>query len=621
MTDDTALPIKQKKRSQKSSSPDEPNSKKTKAQSDPPQDKLSMVKRNKQQVRERKGQGKTVLKSGSARKKFEKATDTKQISGSVKWKEVKQKKRDLRLQRKKTSRGTTFDDMTSAKKMWEKVRVTSCPAELRERLIGEIHEILAPNLETVMFTHDGARVVQWLLKMGSPPLRVAICDRLEPLLPTMVQSKYASFCVRRMLKYGSRESQAKVIRSFSGRVVKFMRHSVTAPVLELAYSQFATSAQKAAMRQEFYGGVSRVATPGEIHCLADVYKHTPELKHSTLAATRTNILRVLSKKLTRSSLLHAVVLDFLQLCPDDEKREMLTQLRPFLLDLLVSKEGSRIAMMCVWHGSVKDRKAVIKLLKGKMKEVATSEHGHWLLLAVFDCVDDTVLLKKILVPEIINDLIEIASNEYGRLVILYLVGHRDPLYFHPAVVKVLQDGDANEVSKKDPAQRRAELLGAMYGSLLEAIAAEPHVWLASSSIAMVTLAALKYGYGKPLTLAVEALVEYLSDPSHMLSFGDKQCHAIEHSAVHLLLKKLIESDKDKDPLECFSYIFVSVVKPSTIEWWIDYNRGCFILVALLEKGSQDVKNKLINKFTENILEKLKLMKSVGAKILLKKLFE
>lgn len=37
----------------------------------------------------------------------------------------------------------------------------------------------------------------------------------------------------------------------------------------------------------------------------------------------------------------------------------------------------------------------MKSLKGHVMEVARSEHGHLILLALFDTVDDTVLLKKV----------------------------------------------------------------------------------------------------------------------------------------------------------------------------------------------------------------------------------
>lgn len=41
------------------------------------------------------------------------------------------------------------------------------------------------------------------------------------------------------------------------------------------------------------------------------------------------------------------------------------------------------------------KKLILKSLKGHVMEVAKSEHGHLILLALFDTVDDTVLLKKV----------------------------------------------------------------------------------------------------------------------------------------------------------------------------------------------------------------------------------
>lgn len=41
------------------------------------------------------------------------------------------------------------------------------------------------------------------------------------------------------------------------------------------------------------------------------------------------------------------------------------------------------------------KKAIIKKCKGRVKEIATSEFGHVLFMALFDCIDDTVLIKKV----------------------------------------------------------------------------------------------------------------------------------------------------------------------------------------------------------------------------------
>ena len=47
--------------------------------------------------------------------------------------------------------------------------------------------------------------------------------------------------------------------------------------------------------------------------------------------------------------------------------------------------------MCV---CVQDRKVIVKSLKGHLVKVCKDEAGHMVLLAIFDSVDDTVLVQK-----------------------------------------------------------------------------------------------------------------------------------------------------------------------------------------------------------------------------------
>ena len=53
-------------------------------------------------------------------------------------------------------------------------------------------------------------------------------------------------------------------------------------------------------------------------------------------------------------------------------------------------------------------------------QVCTEEHGHKVMLAAFDAVDDTKLMSKAVVGEIVENLDEIVKNEYGKKVIMYL---------------------------------------------------------------------------------------------------------------------------------------------------------------------------------------------------------
>jgi hypothetical protein len=45
--------------------------------------------------------------------------------------------------------------------------------------------------------------------------------------------------------------------------------------------------------------------------------------------------------------------------------------------------------------------------------------------------------------ELLKSTSELAVNQYGRKVLLYLLAPRDPLHFHPDIIAILHQGDGN----------------------------------------------------------------------------------------------------------------------------------------------------------------------------------
>jgi pumilio family protein 6 len=536
------------------------------------------------------------------------------------WSEFKKKKKELRKTRKE-HRCTIYGLLAKSKKLWEKVRRSDCPTEQREKLTSEIHNLLRNNLHKVVYSHDLSRVVQWLLKIGTSDLQAAIIEELTSHVPAMLQSKYACFCVKRMLKYGSHNSRKSIIRSLHGKVVKLASHSVAAPILDYMYSKFTSASQKSMLQQEFYGDMYKQDKESNVHSLDDVFQMTPSMKGAVLSSVKANLSRILDKKLTESSLLHTVLCEYLRHCLKEDREEVLSQIQNSLLDFTNTRDGAHVALLCVWHASNKVKKLIMKSLKGHVMEVAKSEHGHLILLALFDSVDDTVLLKKMLMPELMGDLWSLANDKYGRKVVLYLVAHRDPLYFHSTEVDMLRKGAALSNSKKDVGIRTSELLDAVSEPLLEAIENDAGSWISTSSIGMVTLAVLKSGKGSALQKAFVAIAEYISDITKKITEKEKQeCFVVEHSGTHLMLKKLIQHDKQrlKNDEVTFSSVLVSKLTEATLSSWITYNRGCFLLVAILESTVQSAVDETRRKL-QPLMSHIEKQTSVGASILHKRL--
>lgn len=61
------------------------------------------------------------------------------------------------------------------------------------------------------------------------------------------------------------------------------------------------------------------------------------------------------------SLVHSVLLDYLNECNDEDRTEMITAFAPFIPSLASTKDGVRSSMICFWNSIVKDRRVSIAL--------------------------------------------------------------------------------------------------------------------------------------------------------------------------------------------------------------------------------------------------------------------
>lgn len=58
----------------------------------------------------------------------------------------------------------------------------------------------------------------------------------------------------------------------------------------------------------------------------------------------------------------------------------------------------------------------MKTLKEHIVELAKHEHGHCTVITLLDSIDDTVLLHKIILSEILKKAKDLAVSEWGRKV-------------------------------------------------------------------------------------------------------------------------------------------------------------------------------------------------------------
>ncbi|XP_055911256.1 protein penguin [Eupeodes corollae] len=540
------------------------------------------------------------------------------------WRKFKQDKKELKLKRKQTK--GSYDVAAEAKRIYEKLKCRksgnkSAEAEkLYELVRGEM-------LKKFVLAHDTARIVQTMIKCASPAIRTSISEELLPQVVEMAISKYAHFCVVTMFKYGSAGIKTKLVDSLLGNVVRLACHNISSKILDNAYLTHATPQQKIYMRQEFYGDLYKKSKDDSVKELSDTYKETKHMKAAILGSVKSNLDHVANKKLVDSSLVHAIILEYLKECEEDKIEETVTMYSSLIPLLLTTKEGCEAAVLCFWHSTPKNRRAIVKTIKEHLVKICTHEQGHVFVIAMVNALDDTKATKKAIFDPILADLQTIAANQWGRRVIEWFVSPGDTKSFHPNFTSYIEEG--LKYGKKDKELRRKEIFEQIEEPIAKAIADAPEFWFADGHIGLVTANLLNKLTSTNFTNAAQSLANLICKPDWTASASEpgkeadtpETVEGIVHAGLHVVLKKIIKHDSERskeNQEETFGAILSNTITDETVKCWLTHNRGCFILLNVIENNAKEATNTLKQLIKDNI-KILKGQSTAGSKLLLKKI--
>lgn len=369
--------------------------------------------------------------------------------------------------------------------IWEKLRRKNLESDERSSLISAIIEKTKGKVPEMVTSHITSRVVQTCLKYCKPAEKLAIYEELRPHFLVLARNTYAHHLVVKMLDQAKKDQLEQMISVLHGNVVAFLRHPVGCAVVEQAY-KLANSAQKQELLAEFYSPEYRlfkgIISKGEHRLIDLLAKEPPSKRTSVLEHMAAALQPILEKGIVDHSIVHRALVEYLSIANKIAAAEILQQLSgPLLIRMLHTKDGAQLGVFCVGASKRKERKKIIKGLKGNVMKVACDQHGSVVLLAILDATDDTELANKFVISELVKDVKEMILNKYGRRFILHLLSPYDARYLSTDVLTALQrlstfsdqadkqkedEGDNGEemregktvVGRKDPLKRRIELL-------------------------------------------------------------------------------------------------------------------------------------------------------------------
>ncbi|XP_070558670.1 pumilio homolog 3-like isoform X2 [Ptychodera flava] len=557
-------------------------------------------------------------KTTDKKKKSKKDSENKDDDKTSKLFEMTKKgRKDVRRQTK-----NNYELSKRAKTIWETVRRHNCSEETRRKVMAELYSLVKGKAKELVFAHDTVRVLQCCIQYGSAEQRSNLFEELKDDLIDISKNKYSKFCALKMLRYGTRDQKDHIIKSFYGKVAKLIKHKEASEVLESAYNNYANAKQRASLLEEFYGAEYSLFKTEKYLSLTDLIQEHPEKKELILKHMKGVIASLLEKSVVKHSIVHKTLFDYYTNADLKSKIEIIESMREVVVQILHTHEGSRVAMQSIWFGTAKDRKAIIKSFKTFVVKICQEEYGNLVLAAIFDAVDDTKLVSKVILNEILAELKAIAMNAHGRKVLLYLLSGRDPSYCHPDVVKILQQGDGNPTSKKESDVRHKELVQYVSPKLLQLVVDETKTLVYDKSYSQLVLAVIQHAQGdkRPAmvaiaTLAAEEFIPQVQDSSESLD----QMHIAEHPAGHLMLKRLIQQDKDRtESEELFSKVLLETIDKQQLVLWAKINRSAFVVCSLLENGKEDTRRQAVEILTP-AKKALSKVNTKGTQLLLSKL--
>ncbi|KAF7146008.1 hypothetical protein RHSIM_Rhsim04G0228200 [Rhododendron simsii] len=391
-------------------------------------------------------------------------------------KTVPKTKRELRLQAKelaearKKKRKPHYTLEQELASLWEKMRQRNIAKQDRSKLVSEALRKMKGKIHEIASSHVSSRVLQICVKNCSQAERDAVYEELRPHFITLACNTYAVHLVKKMLDNASKKQLAEFISFLHGHVAALLRHMVGSVVIEHAY-QLGNATQKQALLLELYSTELQLfkdLVSMKESKLVDVISRLGLQKTSVLRHMSSVIQPILEKGIVDHSIIHKALIEYLSIADPSSAADVIQQLSgPLLVRMVHSKEGSRIAMLCIKHGSAKERKKIIKGMKGFVGKIANDQRGNMVLVCILSIVDDTKLVAKVVVRELQAILKELVLDKGGLEVNSDLDKREKSSKVGEDVeednsdtedVTTESDKRANEGGKKDPFLRRQELL-------------------------------------------------------------------------------------------------------------------------------------------------------------------
>ncbi|CAM9405372.1 unnamed protein product [Scytosiphon promiscuus] len=269
----------------------------------------------------------------------------------------------------------------------------------------------------IALKHDASRVVQTALQFGNREERLSILTEIEGHITELSQLTYAHFIVLRLFKeIKGPEEQKRVAKTFRGQTVRLATHAIGARVVQTALDSLPV-ASAALIKSEFYGKEYALFSDGDQpHSLKAVLEARPDRRTVIMAHVNGVIAKLLSKGLMQFEFAHDLLWEYMQEATPMQMQELVPQLVESYMLLLSTRPGSMAAAMCAAHAGAKERKRMMRALKGYVAASLTHRDAYIAVMRLVESVDDTITCQKTILAELLMPVETPAAGTSGTTI-------------------------------------------------------------------------------------------------------------------------------------------------------------------------------------------------------------
>jgi pumilio family protein 6 len=375
-----------------------------------------------------------------------------------------------------------YELIEKLKNNWNKIRIKSTSTEERTIIIDQMLKQMTGNVLQVTLRHDASRMVQSIFQFGTIAQRKPILDELVIKLVEIAKTPYGHFAILKAITHCTEGyEQKKILQSLNGHFVSLGTNVIGARTVETLL-QVLSPKLTCELKAEFYGKKFTVLMeeiPRTLQILIEKLDSSKE--HSIMDHMRDLAQKFVDKGLLSFQYVHTLLWEYTLQSATYFKtnpiymNDLINILGDSAHKLMVTKPGSKVVCYLATFANAKDRKRLMKTLKGTVLTSLLHQSAHLSIIRLVDCVDDTVTVQKLLLDEVkstkaltkytatgelitseIPPLLATINSRFGCKLLLRLL-NPSKKFLEPDE-EMLFDNTSNVTSKKPSLQKRKEHL-------------------------------------------------------------------------------------------------------------------------------------------------------------------